>query len=162
MHDLAFLSAVELGALLRERQVSPVEATEAALRRIEAAEPAIGAFAGLDGDRAIAAAGRIASDDSRLFAGVPTAIKANTAAEGLVMDYGTRLLHGHRADHDAHLVRRLREEGFVLVGTTRTPEFGILPTTEPRAHGPARTPWDPGRTPGGSSGGGAQVASPTS
>ena len=155
MHDLAFLSAVELGALLRERQVSPVEATEAALRRIEAAEPAIGAFAALDGDRALAEAGSIAHDDRRLFAGVPTAIKANTAAAGLVMDYGTRLLHGHRAGHDAHLVRRLREEGFVLLGTTKTPEFGILPTTEPRAHGPARNPWDPRRTPGGSSGGAA-------
>jgi amidase len=71
------------------------------------------------------------------------------------MDLGTRLLAGHRMGHDAHLVRRLREEGLVIVGTTKTPEFGILPTTEPRHGGPARNPWNPSRTPGGSSGGAA-------
>ena len=53
----------------------------------------------------------------------------------------------------AYLVRRLREAGFVVVGVTNLPEFGILPTTEPRHTGPTRNPWDPGRTPGGSSGG---------
>ena len=74
---------------------------------------------------------------------------------GLVFDYGSALLDGHRADHDAHLVRRLRDEGMVLVGSTKSPEFGILPTTEPRHGGPARNPWDPAHTPGGSSGGAA-------
>lgn len=155
MDDLAFLSAVELGALLRERRVSAPEVTEAALRRIEALDGDLGAFVDVDGDRALAQARALDPADRRLFAGVPIAIKANTFAEGLVMDYGSALLGGHRADHDAHLVRRLRDEGFVVVGATKTPEFGILPTTEPRAHGPARNPWDRARTPGGSSGGAA-------
>jgi aspartyl-tRNA(Asn)/glutamyl-tRNA(Gln) amidotransferase subunit A len=52
-------------------------------------------------------------------------------------------------------VRRLRDAGFVVVGCTNLPEFGILPTTEPRHNGPTRNPWDPERTPGGSSGGSA-------
>ena len=53
--------------------------------------------------------------------------------------------------HDAFAVRRLREAGFVIVGKTSLPEFGILPVTEPRRFGPTRNPWDPERTPGGSS-----------
>jgi amidase len=155
MDDLAILSAVELGALLREQRVSAVEVTEAALRRIEALEPQLGAFVDIDGDRALAAAQDIAADDRRLFAGIPTAIKANTPATGLTMDYGTGLLDGAKADHDAHLVRRMRDEGMVLVGATKCPEFGILPTTEPQHRGPARNPWSTGHTPGGSSGGAA-------
>ncbi len=154
MDDLAFRSAVEVGALLRERHVSPTEVTEAALRRIEA-DPELGAFVAVDGDAAMQQAAAIATDDRRLFAGVPTAIKANTPAAGLPMTYGSAMLDGHRADHDAHLVRRLREEGMVLVGTTKCPEFGILPTTEPAAGGPARNPWNRDHTPGGSSGGAA-------
>jgi amidase len=155
LDELAFLSAVELGALLRERRVSPVEVTESALRRIELLEPELGAFVDLDGDRALESARGIDPEDRRLFAGIPTAIKANTPATGWTMDYGSGLLEGHKADHDAHLVRRLRDEGFVIAGATKCPEFGILPTTEPRHRGPARNPWDVERTPGGSSGGAA-------
>ncbi len=155
MPELADLSAVELGAALRSGDATPVEAVEAALRRIEARDGPLGAFVDVDAERALEAARAIDPEDRRLFAGVPTAIKANTPATGLVMDYGSRLLAGHRADHDAHLVRRLRESGFVLVGSTKTPEFGILPSTEPAAHAPARNPWDLSRTPGGSSGGAA-------
>ncbi len=57
--------------------------------------------------------------------------------------------------HDSFLVRRLRDAGFIIVGKTKLPEMGILPTTEPRRFGPARNPWDLERTPGGSSGGSA-------
>ncbi|MEA2169985.1 MAG: amidase [Solirubrobacteraceae bacterium] len=155
MDDLAFASAVELGALMREGQISPVEVTEASLRRIEADGGALGAFVEVDGDRALAEARTIEPDDRRVFAGVPIAIKANTMASGWTMDYGSARLAGHRADHDAHLVRRLREEGFVIVGVTNMPEFGILPTSEPLHRAPSRNPWDTARTPGGSSGGAA-------
>uniref|UniRef100_A0A6J5ZUT9 Unannotated protein n=1 Tax=freshwater metagenome TaxID=449393 RepID=A0A6J5ZUT9_9ZZZZ len=61
----------------------------------------------------------------------------------------------HRAAHDAYLVRRLRDAGAIVVGSTNLPEFGILPTTEPRRFGASRNPWDTTRTPGGSSGGSA-------
>jgi amidase len=154
LEDLTFLSAVELGALMREQQVSPVEVTEAALRRIEAGA-ALGAFVEVDADRAMEQARAIGTDDRRVFAGVPIAVKANTMAAGLTMDYGSALLADYKADHDAHAVRRLRDEGFVIVGITRMPEFGILPTTEPLYGPPARNPWDVSRTPGGSSGGAA-------
>jgi amidase len=75
--------------------------------------------------------------------------------EGLCMNMGSRFLAGHRPDHTAYLVRRFRDAGFVVVGVTNMPEFGILPTTEPRHTGPTRNPWDGERTPGGSSGGSA-------
>ena len=71
------------------------------------------------------------------------------------MNFGSKFLADHRPDHSAYLVRRLQEAGFVIVGITNMPEFGILPTTEPRHGGPTRNPWDTERTPGGSSGGAA-------
>ena len=155
MEELAFLSGLELGAMLRERQITSAELVDATLRRIEALDPVIGAFTHVDGDRAMAEARRLGPDDRRAFAGVPIAVKANTPVEGMAMDFGSRLLDGHRSDHDAYLVRRLREEGFVIVGTTKLPELGILPSTEPLHGGPTRNPYDPGHTAGGSSGGSA-------
>ena len=82
------------------------------------------------------------------FAGVPIAIKGNIPVEGYESNSGSRFLAGYRPDHSAYLVRRLREAGFVIVGITNLPEFGILPTTEPRHTGPTRNPWDLDRTPG--------------
>ncbi len=155
MDALSQFSAVELAARIRRGDVSAREAVTAAVRRIEAVDPRLGAFAELDGDRALAEAAAIDPSDARPFAGVPIAIKANTAAAGFCMNFGSKFLAGHRPTHDAYLVRRLRAAGFVVIGTTKLPEFGILPTTEPRHGGPARNPWDLSRTPGGSSGGAA-------
>ncbi len=158
MDDLAFASAAETAALVRAGGASAREVVEAALRRIEALEPALNAFIELDGERALADADAVSTEQP--FAGVPIAIKGNTPVEGWELTHGSRFLAGQRPDHSAYLVRRLREAGFVVVGTTNVPEFSILPTTEPRHTGATRNPWDPERTPGGSSGGsGAAVAS---
>ena len=154
-HDLMTKPVAELAALVRGGELSARESVGAALERIDALDGRINAFVELDGDRAMAAAAEIQPGDERPFAGVPIAIKANVPVEGLCMNFGSRFLAGHRADHTAYLVRRLRDAGFVIVGTTNMPEFGILPTTEPRHSGPTLNPWDPGRTPGGSSGGSA-------
>jgi len=155
MDALAYMSAVELAARVRDRSVSPHEVVEASVRRIEAIDPHLGAFVELDAERALAEADAMEPDDQRPFAGVPIAVKANTPVAGLCMNFASSFLAGHRPTHSAYLVRRLREAGFVVVGTTNMPEFGILPTTEPRHTGPARNPWDTARTPGGSSGGSA-------
>jgi amidase len=155
MDALAFLSAPELAARIRDGYVTAREAVEACVRRIEAVDPHVGAFIELDAERALTEAGQIEPSDQRPFAGVPIAVKANTAVAGLCMNFASAFLAGHRPTHNAYLVRRLRAAGFVIVGTTNMPEFGILPTTESRHTGPARNPWDTSRTPGGSSGGSA-------
>jgi amidase len=155
MDALAFLSATELAARIRDGSITAREAVEACIRRIESIDPQIGAFVELDAESALAEAEAIAPNDQRPFAGVPIAVKANTAVAGLCMNFASRFLAGHRPTHNAYLVRRLRAAGFVIVGTTNMPEFGILPTTEPRHTGATRNPWDTLRTPGGSSGGSA-------
>src|SRR5688572_25421438 len=155
MDALAFLPATELAACIRDRAVTPREVVDACVRRIEALDPQLGAFVELDAERALAEADAIPAGDERAFAGVPVAVKANTPVAGLCMNFASRFLSGHRPTHSAYLVRRLRDAGFVVLGTTNMPEFGILPTTEPRHTGPTRNPWDPTRTPGGSSGGAA-------
>ena len=158
MEGLGFKDVTELSALLRAGQVSPAELVEDALRRIEAAAGQLNAFVDVDGDAALEAARAIEADDRRALAGIPIAIKANTGAAGLVSDHGSALFADHRYEQDAYLVRRLREAGLVVVGTTRMPELGILPTTEPRHGGATRNPWNTDHTPGGSSGGAAAAA----
>jgi amidase len=155
MDELAFASAEETAAAVRSRVVSPREVVELSLARIEALDPALNAFTEVDAERALAAADAVEPSDAQPFAGVPIAVKGNTAVEGYEIHSGSRFLSGSRPRHSAYLVRRLREAGFVIVGITNLPEFAILPTTEPRHTGPTRNPWDLTRTPGGSSGGSA-------
>lgn len=155
MDDWAFTSAAEQAALVRKGEASPRELVDATLRRIEALEPRLNAFIELDGDRALAAAAEVTPGDAQPFAGVPIAIKGNVAVAGLCRNFASKFLAGHRPSHSAYVVRRLRDAGFVVVGTTNTSEFGILPTCEPRYTGATRNPWDLERTPGGSSGGSA-------
>ena len=69
--------------------------------------------------------------------------------------FGSDLFGDFVPAHDSFVTRRIRDAGFVIVGKTNMPEFGILPVSEPRRFGPARNPWDTSRTPGGSSGGAA-------
>jgi amidase len=152
---LGFKEVGELSALLRAGQISPAELVEDALRRIEAAGPRLNAFVDVGADAALEAARAIKPDDRRALAGIPVAVKAGTGAAGLISDHGSAMFAGHRYERDAFLVRRLREAGLIVVGTTRMPELGILPTTEPRHGGAVRNPWNTDHTPGGSSGGAA-------
>jgi amidase len=153
--DLMFTPAGDLAARVRGGELAATELVQASLDRISALDGELNAFVEVDAERALAAAAEIEPGDTRPFAGVPIAIKANVPVEGMCMNFGSRFLQGHRPSHSAYLVRRLREAGFVVIGITNMPEFGILPTTEPRHTGVTRNPWDHTRTPGGSSGGSA-------
>ena len=153
--ELLFEPIDVLADRVRSRELSARELVTSALERIEALDPSLNAFVEVDADGALAAAEAIGPDDPRAFAGVPFAVKANTPVAGRLHTLGSKLLADRRADHDAYLVERLRAAGFVIVGMTNLPEFGILPTTEPRHGGPTRNPHDLSRTPGGSSGGSA-------
>ena len=153
--DLLRKPALELADLVRSGEVSSRELTQASLDRIEATEP-LNHWTLVDAEGALAAADAVKAGDERPFAGVPIALKdLFLAANGLRMAQGSDLLGDFTPDYDAAVVRRFRAAGFVLMGRTQTPEFGILPVTEPRRFGPARNPWDPERTTGGSSGGSA-------
>jgi amidase len=153
--DLMFRGAVELAAMVRAGEVSARELVELSLERIEELNPELNAFVDVDGERALATAAEIGPGDARPFAGVPVAIKNNRAVSGLRLTYGCALMDRYVADYDHNVTRRLRDAGFVIVGTTTLPEYGILPVSEARVFGPTRNPWDLQRTPGGSSGGAA-------
>jgi amidase len=154
-NDLMFRPASELAAMVRDGEVSSRELVECSLQRIEELNPSLNAFVEVDAERALGAADQVAPGDPRPFAGVPTAIKNNRPVSGLRLTYGCSLMAEHRADYDHNVTRRLTDAGFVIVGTTTLPEYGILPTSEARIFGPTRNPWDLQRTPGGSSGGAA-------
>ena len=160
MSELLFKPASELATLVRTGQISSAELVAAALERIEALQPSINAFTHIDAEGALAAAEAVTADDPRPFAGVPIAIKDTAPVAGMPYTMASDIFGDFVAGHDAFVVRRIREAGFVIVGKTSMSEFGILPVSEPRRFGPVRNPWDIGRTPGGSSGGaGAAVAS---
>jgi len=153
--DLMFRPVSELAALVRSGELSARELVDASLQRIDALQPAINAFVDVDHEGARAAAGEVAAGDERPFAGVPIAIKNNRAVCGWRLTVGADLMGDFVAQHDHNVTRRLRAAGFIIVGTTALPEWGIMAVTESRRLGPTRNPWDPTRTPGGSSGGSA-------
>jgi amidase len=153
--DLLSRPATELARLVKAGEVTSRELTEASFERIEALDPELNAFVHLDPDGALATADAIDPSDERPFAGVPIAIKDTAAVAGMPYRLGSDMFGDFVPPQDAFVVRRLRDAGFVLVGKTNLPEFGILPVTEPRRFGPTRNPWDTERTPGGSSGGAA-------
>ena len=155
MSELLFKPATELATLIHTSQISSSELVAAALERIEALQPTINAFTHIDAEGAMAAAEAISADDPRPFAGVPIAIKDTAPVAGMPYTMGSDVFGDFVPGHDAFLVRRIRDAGFVIVGKTSMPEFGILPVSESRRFGPVRNPWDTDRTPGGSSGGAA-------
>jgi amidase len=157
--DLMFRSVTDLAGLVRTGELSARELVETSLRRIEALDGQLNAFIDVDGDRALAEAEEVGTGDPRPFGGVPIAIKNNRAVEGWRLTHACDLMADHVADYDHNVTRRFKDAGFIVVGTTNLPEYGILPVSEPR-HQHTRNPWDTERTPGGSSGGsGAAVAS---
>lgn len=160
MSDLLFRPVTELADLVRSGEVSSKELVEGSLRRIDDLDEELNAFTFTDREGALAAADAASADDTRPFAGVPIAIKdLGVAVAGWPLTNCSELYADYTPDYDSFVVRRLRDAGFVLVGRTASPEFGIVPVTEPARFGPTRNPWDTTRTPGGSSGGsGAAVA----
>ncbi|MGF1599447.1 MAG: amidase [Acidimicrobiales bacterium] len=151
---------VDLAAGVRSREISARELTEAALARIEALEPTLNAFVVVDGELALAQADEI---DRRVvsgegfgpLAGLPLAVKDLEDVAGLPTRYGSVLSSDERAAGDSVLVARLRAAGCVIVGKTTTPEYGHKGITESPLSGVSANPWDPTRSPGGSSGGSA-------
>jgi amidase len=153
-------SAIELAALIRDREVSAAEAVESALERIELHDGPIGAFltVGAEAARLEAAAADRALRDGVVpgpLHGVPVAVKDLECTRGLRTTYGSRAFESFVPDEDAISVERLRAAGAIVIGKTNTPEFGLLGETRNVLAPETRNPWDRERTVGGSSGGSA-------
>ncbi|WP_068118392.1 amidase [Tropicimonas marinistellae] len=157
--DLADLSVADLGAGFRAGQFSPVDALEASFARIDAFDPRVNAF--VYQDRATSRA--MAEASARRYAsggplgpldGIPVSVKDLTKLSGWSCRRGSAAIGTDAvASEDAPPVKRLREVGVVFLGKTATPEAGSRVVTRSAVHGVTRNPYDPGRTPGGSSGG---------
>src|SRR3989454_553903 len=159
MEDLADRSATELARLVRSREVSPVEVIEACLARVERYSPAVNAVVTLN-PRALDDAGDlelrlVRGEEVGLLAGLPVGIKDVTPVAGLRTTYGSTLYRDYIAAEDALVVRRLRDACAVILGKTNCPEFAAGGNTFNEVFGRTRNPWDPTRSAGGSTGGGA-------
>jgi len=155
-----FASAWHLADRIRAREVSAREAVEEALRRVEARNPQLNAFVFVDAEGARRQATVIddalaRGRDPGPLCGVPMGVKDLEPVAGLPHTFGSRAYQDNVATGDSIQVQRLRAAGAVIVGKTNTPEFGYKGFTENRLFGPTRNPWNPERTPGGSSGGSA-------
>lgn len=146
--------ATSLAEAIRRGDLTAREAVEYSIARIEALDPTLNAVIGTRFDAALAEVDRGLPDGP--LRGVPTLIKSLAAdVAGLPTTGGSRLFADAIAPRDSELVRRYRQAGMVVLGTTNTPELGKSGSTEPLLHGPTRNPWDTTRSAGGSSGGSA-------
>ncbi len=160
MTDLWRLSAHDLAARIRAKQVSATEAARSALARLDAVNPRINAVIAHDPAETLAAAAAIDArlargEDPGPLAGVPVTIKVNTDQAGHATTNGLRIQRDLKAEHDNPLVANLRRAGAVILGRTNTPAFSLRWFTDNSLHGHTKNPRDPSITPGGSSGGAA-------
>ncbi len=152
--EWALLDATAQAALVADGEVTAAELVEAACCRIERIDPQLGAVPIRLFDDARKCVGALAADAR--YAGIPFLMKdvgARQAGQPYYAANRALLESDHRADADTPLGARFKDIGFITVGKSSTPEFGMQSNTWPLAYGPTRNPWDPTRSAGGSSGG---------
>jgi amidase len=149
---LARLDGLAQAELVRSGEVTPAELIQAAMRRTAALDPILNAVVTKSFDRALA---RASEPLDGPFAGVPYLLKDLTEWKGVRCTQGSRLFLDRISNETEPFVQRSEEAGLIVLGKTNTPEFGLLPSTEGLALGPARNPWSPAHSTGGSSGGAA-------
>ena len=143
-----------LAALVRDRAIDPLVLVEAAIDRIAALNPQLNAVIHTVYDRARAVAAAPLPEGP--FQGVPFLLKDLVVFDaGVPTRSGSRFLRDFVPDHDSEIVRRYKASGAVILGKTNTPEYGLMPVTEPELFGLTPNPWDLTRNAGGSSGGSA-------
>ena len=143
---LAFLPALEQARLVRDGEVSSVELVQLYLDRIEQLDGELNAYVTVVADQALSDA---QAPSPGPFSGVPLPIKDLVETAGIRTTFSSKAFADYVPTEDAELVRRLRAAGFVVIGKTNTPEFGITAVTESDLNGICRNPWNPGHTPGG-------------
>lgn len=158
--DLMSMTAVELGKKIKAGEVTVMEATEAALARIEALDSDYNCFVTVDAEGARKQADEIqkkidAGELTGPLAGVPVAIKDNMCTKGLLTTCSSKILSNFHPTYTAEAVVQLEKAGAVIVGKTNMDEFAMGSTTETSYYGETKNPWDVSKVPGGSSGGSA-------
>jgi amidase len=160
--DIAFAGAARQAEMVRAGEVSPKELVQLSLDRIARLDPELNSFRKVFAEKALLEAeqaeARIKAGEDRPLLGVPIAIKDEIDVAGEINTHGTDGF-SEPARADSEVVRRLREAGAIVVGLTLLPEMAICGFSESATYGVTRNPWNPQRTPGGSSGGsGSAVA----
>ena len=156
--SLMNLTAVELGKKIKNKEVTVVEATKAALDAIDAKEDKVNSFVTVDREGALKRAEEVQKliDDGKLdgpLAGVPVAIKDNMCTEGLLTTCSSKILGNFVPTFTSEAVLNLEKAGAVILGKTNMDEFAMGSTTETSAYGETKNPWNLEHVPGGSSGG---------
>lgn len=156
--DIMSLTAVELGKKIKDKEVTVVEAVEAALAQIEAVEKDVHSFVTVDKEGALAKAKEIqakidAGELTGPLAGVPVAVKDNMCTSGLLTTCSSKILGNFKPTYSAEAVLNLEKAGAVIIGKTNMDEFAMGSTTETSAFGVTKNPWNLEHVPGGSSGG---------
>ena len=149
------LTVHEAQDLLRRKEVSSREILEALIKRMEQVDGTVHGFLSFDPERALAEAEQ--ADVSLPLGGIPIAIKDVVSVKGHPCGCASKILQGYVAPFDATVIKKLRAAGAIPFGRTNMDEFAMGSSTENSAFGPSTNPWDPQRTPGGSSGGSAAV-----
>ena len=156
--SLMNLTAVELGKKIKNKEVTVVEATKAALDAIDAKEEKVNSFVTVDREGALKRAEEVQKliDDGKLdgpLAGVPVAVKDNMCTEGMLTTCSSKILGNFVPTFTSEAVINLEKAGAVILGKTNMDEFAMGSTTETSAYGETKNPWNLEHVPGGSSGG---------
>ena len=153
--ELFEMTALELGAAIKRREIGVEEAARACLDRMSAQEGTVNAFVTVTEKEALKRArevqARIDSGEmTHPLAGVPMAIKDLISTKGVRTTCSSRMLENYVPVFDATVVRKLDAIGAVCLGKTNMDEFAMGSSTESSWFGVTRNPWDPSRVPGGS------------
>jgi aspartyl-tRNA(Asn)/glutamyl-tRNA(Gln) amidotransferase subunit A len=153
--DITSGTVHETRALLRSRQISPREIVQALADRIEKVDPIVHGYLSYNLEQAFKDAE--SADLNLPLGGIPIGIKDVISVQGHLCGCGSKILEGYVAPYDATVIAKLRAAGAIPFGRVNMDEFAMGSSTENSAYGPSKNPWDPSRTPGGSSGGSAAI-----
>jgi Asp-tRNA(Asn)/Glu-tRNA(Gln) amidotransferase A subunit family amidase len=158
--NICYMPAYELSRKIKSQELTSQEITELMIERIEKINPIINAYCTPTFEEARKMASEAdkkiqKSEKIGILHGIPISIKDLNLTKGIRTTFGSKLYENFIPEEDEIVVKRLKEEGCVILGKTNTPEFGFKGATDNLIFGTSKNPWDLNKTTGGSSGGAA-------